>query len=473
MIQAVDRLMSLIPGASLPSRPLHRRSLLTIGGLAGLGLTLPQFLRAAHAAHSTRGFGRARRCILLFLTGGPPQHDTWDPKPEAPDNVRGETTVIDTAVPGIRFGQLFPLLARCADRLCLLRSVSHTDTVHTSAGYTMLTGVPHPAPNNPMGAKTVGPAPEDHPHVGSILASVRQSPPGVPVFVSLPEVIKDAAINEFPGQNAGFMGRRFDPLRIDRDSETNSLKLPDIVLPSDVNGSRHAARCALLSQLDRPLSDWERTAAARQLTVYQQSAFALLSSRAVHDALDVAAEPPAVHAAYGPHLFGQGCLLARRLVEAGVALVTVYWHYEGPDDSPVWDTHWNNFPHLRNRLAPPCDQAVSALVDDLHQRGLMDDTLLVCLGEFGRTPRINDMGGRDHWPHVQTVLLAGAGVPAGTVYGASDREGAYPVDAPVSPADLAATLLHLLGVPEDLELTGFGGRPLRACTGSPIPAVIG
>jgi hypothetical protein len=447
--------------------------LLTVGGLAGIGLTLPRLLRAADAAESTPSFGRARRCILLFLTGGPPQHDTWDPKPEAPDKIRGETTAINTTVPGVRFGYLFPRLAGRADRLCLLRSVTHTDTVHTSAGYTLLTGVPHPAPNNPMGAKTVGPAPEDHPHVGSILASVRQSPPGVPVFVSLPEVIKDAAINEFPGQTAGFMGRRFDPLRIDRDLQTGSLKLPDVVLPGDVNVSRHAARRALLTRLDGSLRDFERTAAARHLDVFQQSAFALLSSRAVHDALDVAAEPQAAHEAYGPHMFGQGCLLARRLVEAGVALVTVYWHYEGPDDSPVWDTHWNNFPHMRERLAPPCDQAVSALVDDLHQRGLMDDTLLVCLGEFGRSPRINDMAGRDHWPHVQTVLLAGAGVPAGTVYGASDREGAYPADSPVAPADLTATLLHLLGVPEDLELTGLGGRPLRACTGSPISAVIG
>jgi arylsulfatase A-like enzyme len=160
-------------------------------------------------------------------------------------------------------------------------------------------------------------------------------------------------------------------------------------------------------------------------------------------------------------------------LEAGVRLATVYWHYEGPDDSPVWDTHWNNFNHLRNRLMPPTDQAVSALLDDLEQRGLLGDTLVLCWGEFGRTPRINEKAGRDHWPHVQSVILAGAGIPGGRVYGASDRRGAYPADLPVTPPDLAATVLHLLGVPHDVEVRDRLNRPLRACHGSPIPALVG
>ena len=179
-------------------------------------------------------------------------------------------------------------------------------------------------------------------------------------------------------------------------------------------------------------------------------------------------EPPRSRDAYGRHLFGQGCLLARRLLEAGVPLVTVYWHYEGPDDSPVWDTHENNFRHLRERLVPPADRAAAALIDDLAARGLLDETLVVVMGEFGRSPRINRQAGRDHWAPVQSVLLAGAGVPGGTAYGASDRTGGYPADRPVTPADLAATVLHRLGVPAGLEVRDRTGRPLRACEGTPI-----
>ncbi len=447
---------------------LSRRTLLAIGSLAGCHALAPVSLPGATTSARSASFGRARRCILLFLTGGPPQHDTWDPKPDAPDSIRGETTSIPTNVPGIRFGHLFPMMAECADHLCLLRAVTHTDTVHTSAGYTLLTGMPHPAPNNPMGAKTVGPAPEDHPHLGSLLASVRESPAGVPVFASLPEVIKDAAINEFPGQTAGFLGRRYDPVRIEYDPASQRLQLLDLQPPDGVSIARFQRRRSLLEEFDAWRSGAACAASLRAFEVSRDRAFSLLSSNAIHAALDQDAEPAPVQERYGAHLFGRGCLLARRLVEAGVSLVTVYWHYEGPDDSPVWDTHWNNFAHLRNRLAPPSDQAISALLDDLALRGMLDETLVVCCGEFGRTPRINGKAGRDHWPHVQTVVLAGAGVPGGTAYGASDSEGAYPVDAAVTPADLAATVLHLLGVSDDLHVTDPAGRPLKACTGSPI-----
>jgi hypothetical protein len=198
----------------------------------------------------------------------------------------------------------------------------------------------------------------------------------------------------------------------------------------------------------------------------------LLASSELAQAFALDQEPAKSRESYGPHLFGQGCLLARRLMEAGVGLVTVYWHYEGPDDSPVWDTHWNNFQHLRERLAPPTDQALAALLDDLSVRGLLDDTLVICMGEFGRSPKINGKAGRDHWPHVQSILLAGAGIPGGTVYGASDRDGAYPHDKAISPANLMATLLHLLGVPSDLEIIDRANRPIRAYAASPVPELI-
>jgi hypothetical protein len=205
---------------------------------------------------------------------------------------------------------------------------------------------------------------------------------------------------------------------------------------------------------------------------WQRQAVGLLRSPGLRRAFEMDREPDRVRASYGKHLFGQGCLLARRLLEAGVEFVTVYWHYEGPDDSPVWDTHGNNFKHLRERLMPPTDQALAALLADLAARGLLDDTLVVCMGEFGRTPRINKNAGRDHWPHAQSVVLAGAGVRGGSVYGASDRHGAYPADQPVTPADLVATVLHLLGVPPDLELIDRLGRPLRACSGRPVLGVL-
>jgi arylsulfatase A-like enzyme len=204
---------------------------------------------------------------------------------------------------------------------------------------------------------------------------------------------------------------------------------------------------------------------------WYRQAFDTIRSREVAEAFAIEREPARLRERYGRGLFGQGCLLARRLLEAGVGLVTVYWHYEGPDDSPVWDTHWNNFTHLRQRLAPPTDQAVAAVLDDLHQRGLLDDTLVICMGEFGRTPRINNMAGRDHWSSLQTILLAGAGIRSGIVHGSSDRQGGVPASDPVVPADLTATFLHLLGVPADLEFTDRLQRPLRACTGSVVPGL--
>jgi hypothetical protein len=414
-------------------------------------------------------FGRAKRCILLFLTGGPPQHDTFDPKPTAPDRIRGELKPIDTAVPGIQISELLPKFARQADKCCIVRSVAHGDRTHTSAGYSMLTGVPHPSPNVQSAAE-IRPSPNDHPHLGSLLAKVRPPQNGAPVFASLPEIIKDDAVNVFPGQDAGFLGSRFGPFRIEANAERTALALPDVFLPQGITGGRLADRRLFLEQMDGAFRSFEPRIG--EMGGFYAQAFELLRSEAVHRALDLAAERPELRESYGGHLFGQGCLLARRLVEAGVALVTVYWHYEGPRDSPVWDTHQNNYAHLRKRLAPPTDQALAALLSDLGERGMLADTLLVCMGEFGRTPVINPQAGRDHWSDVQSIVLAGAGIRAGCVYGASDRDGAYPADHPVSPRDLAATILHLLGVPAELTIADRTGRPLVACEGTPVAGVL-
>lgn len=443
---------------------IRRRDFLKIGTLGALGLSLADMQRAAaRQAQSGANFGRARRCVLLFLTGGPPQHETFDPKPEAPAEYRGALRPIASRLTGISIGELFPRLAQQLDRCCLIRSVTHGDRVHTSAGYTMLTGNYHPQANA-RSASDIRPGPHDHPHLGALLAQTR-SADGIPAFAALPEVIRDAGVNTYPGLDGGLLGKQFAPFRIEAEANKTAFQVPEIFLPDGITAERLEDRRVLRDRLDR------RLAAADLDGLYHQ-AFRLLRAASLRQAFDLAQEPERTRDRYGRHLFGQGCLLARRLLEAGVSLVSVYWHYEGPDDSPVWDTHQNNFAHMRNRLGPPTDEAVAALLQDLADRGLLDETLLVCMGEFGRTPKVNDHAGRDHWPSVMSVLMAGGGIRRGIVYGASDRTGAFPKEQPVTPPDLAATMLHCLGVPPDLEIRDRTDRPLAACQGKPVAGLL-
>jgi uncharacterized protein (DUF1501 family) len=454
-----------------------RRDFLQLGAIGGLGLSLPALLQAAARQPASPGqqAARAKRCILLFLTGGPPQIDTWDPKPDAPEQYRGELRPIATSVTGVQFTELFPRLAQQAHQCCILRSVTHGDRVHTSAGYTMLTGMVHPQADG-SSSSNIKPGPHDHPHLGALLAwykeenAKRTRAAGLPAFVALPEAIKDAGVNQYPGLDGGLLGNRFTPWRIEATSDHSAFRLPDVFLGQGVAAQQLDDRHLLLPQLDRSLARGE--AADADFQYFQQQAFTLIKSPAVREAFQLGREPDPRRDAYGRHLFGQGCLLARRLVEAGIALVSVYWHYEGPSDSPVWDTHENNFRHLRERLGPPADRAVAALMRDLAERGLLDETLVVCMGEFGRTPKVNAKGGRDHWPAVQSLLLAGGGIRGGSVFGASDRYGAYPADKPTTPAAVAATILHLLGVPGDLEIRDRSNRPIPTCLGTPIQGVL-
>ena len=451
---------------------IPRRELLTA---AAFGLSLPSLLEArADASGETAalpGFGRAKRCVLLFLTGGPPQHDTWDMKPDAPAEIRGEFKPITTSVPGIQVCELFPLLAREMHHVRVLRTVTHTDTVHTSAGYTMLTGVDHPLANAQT-ASDIKPKSNDHPHLGAILSRARPPRRGIPTFVSMPEIIRDDVVNEYPGQDGGFMGRQYSPFLVEADSRTGAFLRPEIYLPAGLTSRRLETRRALRERVDRGVRAIESNGQFSELDSFYHRALDLVGSPAARAAFDLDAETPKTRERYGTHLFGQGCLLARRLLEAGVSLVTVYWHYEGPKDCPVWDTHCHNFSYLRDRLVPPTDQALSAMLSDLAARGMLDDTLFVCMGEFGRTPKINGQAGRDHWPHAQSILLAGAGIPPGSVYGATDPHGAYPAENPVSPRDLTATFLHLLGVRPDLEIVDRTNRPFKACEGSPVGGLI-
>jgi hypothetical protein len=411
---------------------LSRREVFRAGGLAALGLSLPTLLRDRAAAAPGRGkAGRARNCIVLFLMGGPPQHSTWDPKPDAPAEVRGEFGPTDTNVPGVRVCTLLPNLARHADKLCLLRAMSTGDNAHSSSGYYMLTGMPHA----PLNAENVNPGPpNDWPNLGAVVRRLRGDRGGLPAAVRLPMHIFNTDSSVWPGQDAGALGRAADPWLFRCDPASPAFRIPEFTLAADVPHTRLADRRDLLRRFDRALAA-QADGPAGRYDRFAGQAFDLLGSPRARAAFDLGREPPAVRDQYGRHHFGQSCLLARRLVEAGVGLVQVNWYRgpEEPSDAPCWDSHVREGERLKTVLAPTADQAFSALLHDLDVRGLLGETLVLCLAEFGRTPRLNPRGGRDHWGHVFSVALAGGGVRGGQVYGSSDRQGAYPREGKVSP----------------------------------------
>jgi len=456
---------------------LTRRELLRVGGLGLFGLSLPDLSRARAAASAARGtgvgggsFGKAKACILLYLSGGPPQHETWDPKPSAPVEIRGDFRPIASSVPGLQVGELMPRLAGQAHLWSVLRGVSTSDNAHSSSGYWMLTGQPYARPNTECNA----PAASDWPCLGAVVKRLRPGSGALPPAVTLPgQMISNANIVAV-GQNAGFLGRAADPWVLNCDPSAADFRAPALDLPLEVPPSRLGQRRSLLDLANRHLDAVERGGAIARYNSPNQQAFALLSSSRARSAFDLAQEPARLRDSYGRHKFGQSVLLARRLVEAGVSLVQVNWPREPGDmasNSPVWDTHSNNSERLRTALMPPMDRACSALLEDLSARGLLDETLVLWMGEFGRTPRINQGGGRDHWGQVFSIALAGAGIRGGVVHGASDSIGAYPRDGLVRPHDLAATIFHCLGLPLDAEIVDPLGRPVTICRGQIIPQV--
>jgi hypothetical protein len=454
-------------------RATDRRAFLRVGALGAGCLTLPALLEAgARAGEPTdAGFGRAKRCLLVYLNGGPSQLDLWDMKPAAPAEVRGPLRPIATDVPGIRVSELLPLTAQHVDKLKIVRSVTHNAPVHTTALYTMLTGTLHATP----GLDQTRTTPQDHPHFGAIYAYRHGWHQGLPPFVSLPMLFQAPPVEGvWPGQTAGFLGKRYDPLVIRGDKQTAAFALPEVQLPSDLTGPRLDARRELLGRFERAMAAAERAAHRGGLDPFQEQAFALIQSPGLHRALDLEREPPGVRDHYGHHLFGQGLLLARRLLEAGVPLVTVYWIDPTPagDGGGEYDSHGRIYHHYPHRLLPATDRALASLFADLAARGLLAETLVLVMGEFGRTPRLNAQAGRDHWPQVQSILLAGAGITGGSLYGASDRLAAYPAENPVPAPDLLQTVLHLLGVPADLELHDPLGRPVLACAGRYLPGLV-
>ncbi len=462
--------------------PMRRREYLRAGALSVLGLDLPQWLHMNAAARAeSAGTGnqrpRAKACIFLFMWGGPAHQDTWDMKPSAPSEYRGDFQQIDTNVSGLQICEHLPLLARRADKLAVIRSMTHDDVDHTSATHFPLTGRATPRRGAPLA--------EDWPSIGAVMSRLGRGRGPLPPFVSMMPVVPNGAprfVEESHGQGAGWLGPTFEPMRIDADGSKPDYKVGDFALHADVPEARSNRRRELLNDIDRQLRDLEGDARVVATRGHYDRAFSLLSSRGAVEAFDLTREPIALRERYGMNIHGQSVLQARRLVEAGVPFVTVFWPNEGITNVSVyWDTHNRNFIDLKTRLCPTTDQAFSALLDDLQQRGMLDDTLIVWTGEMGRTPRVGQgvvggagagRDGRDHWPSCFTSVLAGGGVRGGVVHGSSDRFAAYPASNPTSPQDLAATIYHSLGVDPHLQLPDNLGRPLTICEGTPIRAIL-
>ena len=435
-----------------------RRRMLEIGSSSVLGLTLPQFLSASETGTSVGTsalFGRAKSCVVVFLWGGPGQQDLWDPKPDAPSVLRSEFAPISTSVSGIQFTEQLPRLAEQAGRFTVVRSVTHKDFEHGSAAYTALTGHPHPLPGTNTTAR-----PDDFPTYGSVVTKLSPTDRPVPDFVVLGPVMHQGARPPLAGQNAGFLGSGYDAFRIPADPNLDTFQVDGISLPDGVVSERFASRRQLLDSIDHTARD-SSVRHVQGLNGLYDRAFGLLGSAKTQAAFQLKSEPATLRDAYGRTPFGQRLLLARRLVEADVPLITLNWSKLNADQ---WDTHANNYPRLRKML-PPFDQSFAAFLQDMDDRGLLDTTLVVCLGEFGRTPIINEKAGRDHWPDCYSVVLAGAGIPGGRVFGASNRTAAYPVEDDVAPWDISATMFHLLGIDPMTHILNRQGQPIPLARG--------
>jgi len=444
----------------IAKRLLSRRELIRAGGLGALGLGLPTLERARAAAS---GQPRASSCLIIFLSGGPPQHETFDPKPAAPIEIRGPFLPIATSVPGLQFSELLPLSAARAHRMCVIRSMTTGIHSHSTSGAFMLTG------HEPTSvAESVPPSAQDWPSLAGAVGALRAAERSPLDAVILPEPIFNNPAIPWPGQNGGFMGAAWHPHILRCDPSQERIEIEGLTAAAGMTELRLDDRHALLGQVDRMLDHGLRSPAMAEMNRFQQEAFDLLHAGATREALEIEREPAASRDRYGRGKFGQSVLLGRRLIEAGVRLVQVNWPREPGDTAagnPLWDTHQDNAGRLKNVLCPQFDTAYSALLDDLEARGLLDETLVVVMGEFGRTPTINAAGGRDHWGSVFSVALAGAGVPGGGVIGASDDRGGMPADRPVRPPDLAATIFQLLGISPDHEFRDPFDRPLSVVSG--------
>jgi Protein of unknown function (DUF1501) len=468
---------------TLSGKPARtRREFLRVGGLSVGGLSLSSLLATA-----TPGRAKAKSCILIFMDGGPSHLELWDLKPNAPVEIRGEFGPTRSSVPGVTVGELLPQTARQMHHVAQVRSVAHSVNDHNAGSYYLLTG------KSPVdGSKLIQTdSAKTFPPVGAVLARLRPPASALPPYVLLPEYQWNNGV-DIGGQKAGFLGASCDPF-VGGDPSLPKYSVPGLELAADIPLDRLGRRNDLLAELDRGVGHLGQSAATDRMTAFQRKAVEVVSSPHTRSAFDLSKEPAKLRERYGtdpgsdrglearkfgglPHL-GQCFLLARRLVEAGVRLVTVM---TGRRIDQAWDTHRDHVGLMKKALCPPFDRALSALLEDLADRKLLDETLVVVMGEFGRTPKMGQVtsnagataNGRDHWPHCFTVLFAGGGVSGGAVVGSSDAIAAYPKDRPVTPEDVAATIYQLLGVPPDTELRDGLDRPYTLCTGTPIKGLI-
>jgi hypothetical protein len=450
---------------------LSRREWLRAGGLSAFGLSLSG-LSQGRSTPPSASFGKAKSCIVLFYLGGPPQHETWDPKPHAPAEVRGPFKPTATNVPGIQVGELMPRTAGHLDKICVLRAMSTNDNAHSSSGYWMLTGMPH-QPTNTENAK-LG-APNDWPCTAAMVQRLRPARGGLPAAITVPEHIWNTGMIPWPGQDGGFLGRSADPWRLNCDPNAADFQVPGLALPAEVPAPRLSERLTLLERVNRALDEFDRSAGTARYDLRSRQALDLLRAGKARQAFDLGREPTAVRERYGRNRWGQSVLLARRLIAAGVSLVQVNWtRMPGDtDDSPAWDTHARNADRCKKHLMPLMDLAYSALLEDLAARRMLEETLVVWMGEFGRSPKINGAGGRDHWGHVFSVALAGGGVRGGQVIGSSDKLGGFPREGRVQPQDLTATVFHCLGHAPHTEVHDALDRPIPISRGEVIRPAVG
>jgi len=478
---------------------LHRRDAMLRLGRLGLGsVTLPELLRlesdrlarasggtpagglaggvagGADAGAPPRPRGRAKSCILIYLWGGPPQQDMWDMKPESATGIRSQFATIPTVVPGIDVCEHMPLFARHTDKVALVRSVTHPSNNHEPSVYRTLTG----RINNTLSVPRNQRNRNDFPNLGSIVSWF--TPAGeMPAAVTIPRPIGHDGVT-YSGTHGGFLGGRHDPMETAAAEETPEKPTHPIALQSDLAEARLLARRGLLGTLEELDERYQHVRSARSIDSYRAQGFSMLTSPKAKRAFRLDLESAETRERYGRNEYGESLLLARRLVEAGVRLVTISWMYiqKGGNVANVWDNH-GPFEGLTgtNMLKayyclPSLDRGFSALMDDLQREGLLDETLVAMWGEFGRTPKLNAAQGRDHWGAVQTACFAGGGVRGGTVYGASDGDAAYPRSNPVSPEDLLATVYHSLGIDPDAEVYDPLNRPHRVVDGRPIHEIL-
>ncbi|HJZ54011.1 MAG TPA: DUF1501 domain-containing protein [Gemmataceae bacterium] len=441
-------MLDLRTGTTSDCSAPSRRTFLSVGGLSAFGLTLPAYLKAR--AEQPAATARAKKCILLWMQGGPSHHDSFDPKPDAPAEVRGEFGTVPTTLPGVRFADPLPMLAKQTDKLAVIRGHDPKNGSHGVADHLMMSGHKF-NPSLPF------------PCYGSVVAKERGYVNGLLPFVQLGKAID----RRFNGGIAGFLGDQYNPFEVHEDPSAANFRVRDLSIASDTDKARLDRRYGMLADLENYQRATEQNPeVVKARDEFYEKAHGIITSPAAKKAFDIAAESEKVRDRYGRNMLGQQCLLARRLVEAGVQFVTV--------TDGGWDTHQNNFKSLKDRLLPRVDRGLSALLDDLAARGLLDETLVVWFGDFGRTPKINPTAGRDHWSTAGCALMAGGGLKVGQVVGATNALGEYVTDSPVSPADIAATIYTVMGVNLHTWYKAQDGRPIELCPeGKPVRQLVG